>query len=318
MSRDGRVARYTNGDRAVSIGYGTACIESGPDEGSVSGFVHFTGFAAGRHSEYMSYWDAQSPDLQELAALPPGDPRRREFEANLSMASPAERLYWSSVLRETDRLYSEMQHVQVPSGLQDRLLQIAAPQNQPIWKRWMNFPFDWRFLVGGLVTAAIVAGACFWFAEPSHPVALADSFAEQIANQAVHEHEQPPPLQVTGSDLKTVEAALNHGQVPFPVVVLQPAGKLDLQGGGACDMDGTPAVYTRWTSNGQLETLYQFDGRKIGIPARFYRRMEVPTSLWHDTHHYRVVIWPGDGGQCTWALVLESENAKDVFSRAVY
>ncbi|HUB26440.1 MAG TPA: hypothetical protein VL992_13520 [Tepidisphaeraceae bacterium] len=266
----------------------------------------------------MSYWDPQSVELQELAALPPSDPRRREFEASLAMASPSEKLYWTGLLRETDRLYAELSRVPTPPGLEDRLLAIARTDRRPLRDRLVNLAFDWRYLVGGLVTAAIVAGACFWFAEPSGPVPLPDSFAEQIADQAVHEHEQPPPLQVAGSDLQTVQAALNRGQVPFPVVVLQPAGKLALQGGGACDLDGTPAAYTRWTGNGQTYTLYQFDGRKIGIPARFYRRLEVPRSLWHDTHHYSVVIWPGDGGQCTWALVLESERAKDMFSRAVY
>jgi len=268
----------------------------------------------------MSEFDPKSPELHELASLPSGDPRRRGFEENLSAATPEELRFWQSVLRETDRIHSGLQNIELPPELQKRLMELPESVNGAA--RWKNSQkMRWSFPRLAVPVAALLllaVGGYFYLFSAPRIATLTDSFAESIADQAVQFHEQNTPVQVAGTNIQTVQTELNQNKVPFPVVVLQPTGKLDLVGGGVCNISGTPAVYTRWKTGGQSDTLYQFDGRKIGVPALFYRRMEVPTSLWHGSHHYRVVIWPGDSGACTWALVLETESAKDMFSRAVY
>ena len=70
----------------------------------------------------------------------------------------------------------------------------------------------------------------------------------------------------------------------------------------------------RWHEGSGRCTLYQFDGKALGVPAMFYRSVGVPKDCWHDDARYQVVLWPGAGGKCTWALVLEKENSVDEFS----
>jgi len=267
----------------------------------------------------MSNWDPENPDLAELANLPRGDSRRQAFEDDLANADASQQEYWRTIMRETDHLSAEFSRLDVPPNLQARLMQIAAPPVAPKRAGWMNIQISWKHLLGGAVAAAILAGAYFLFEpKPARMVALDDSFADEIGTQAVQTHESQTPLQITNTDPHVVETALTQDKMPFPVAVLQPNFHLDLVGGGTCDMAGTPAVYTRWRKDGDNYTLLEFDGRRIGIPAEFYRRIDVPQKLWHDTHHYRVVLWPGNSGECTWALVLESDNAKDAFSQAAY
>lgn len=266
----------------------------------------------------MSYFDPESEELKELASLPAGDARRRQFEENLAMAEPNELLHWQGVLHETDRLHSTLPKVDLPPGLEDRLLKI--PDARRGFAPWGQInQWSWQNWLSGIAAILLLSLGAFYYMNAAPRIStLPDSFAESIADQAVQVHEMPSPLDVASNDIATVQTAMNQGKVPFPVVVLKPTGNLDLIGGGVCSISGTPAVFTRWKSGAQSDTLYQFEGKQIGVPAMFYRRLEVPTSLWHDTHHYRVVIWPGDSGKCTWALVLETENSKDFFSTAVY
>jgi hypothetical protein len=143
---------------------------------------------------------------------------------------------------------------------------------------------------------------------------LDEQVALSLTRQVVHLHETKLALEVTDTDSKHVIKALASHNLPFPVSMLLPDGNLlALRGGGVCQIQGVPAAFTRWEGNGLNYSLYQFDGKKLGVPAVFRTSSETPSDLWHDNKHYRVVIWSDASGQSTWALVLENENAQDLF-----
>jgi hypothetical protein len=266
----------------------------------------------------MSEWDPQSQLLHELANRAPDDPLRQAFESQLHLSSSIEREHWQALLKETDQFHSELSRVPIPAGLEQKLL--GVPDEKAARRPWWDIQLDWRAAAAILLITVMIGG---YLLLPSHPrpkltPVLAESVAVRITDEAVQYHQSQMPLEVASNDAKEVETALGSHNLGFPVMVLQPRADLDLRGGGVCDFGGTPAAFTRWQGNGLTYTVYQFDGKKLGAPPKFLTKLESPKELWVGDNHYRVVIWPGSGGACTWALVMENEKAIDAFSQAVY
>jgi hypothetical protein len=268
----------------------------------------------------MSEGFAQSQQNSELAQLPATDPRRQAFEASLAKMEPAERQYWQAMLQETDRLYAQMADVAVPRDLEQRLRAIAEENPRASWWRQalqmrLNGPTA-AFAALAAVVVVAVTGYLLWQPVPPLPPMareLDDQLARTVAARAINA-DGAAPLQVASSDAGAVAAALKAHSYTFPVVMLTPRAPLELRGGGECDLGGTPAVFTRWQGGGAHYTLFEFDGKALGMPANFFRNTQAPKDLWHDDSHYRVVLWPGANAACTWALVMDTDAATDLFS----
>lgn len=264
----------------------------------------------------MSRAPLTSQLLQELAHLPPADPRRAELHAQIQLMPPEDRDYWLQILQETDLLYAQATRPTVPPGLQEKLLALPDQPPAPWWKEAGNVQLGWKSLAACALIGIGIITYLFWPPPPPGPRELSQSVAWPISRLAVSRQEAQPPLEVAGGDAGQVQTALSARGFSFPVMVLQPRVPLTLLGGGVCDFGPAPAVFTRWAGNGLTYTLYQFDGRKLGVPDRFLRTTEVPTQLWHDDLRYRVVIWPGRGAPCAWALVMQNDAAIDAFSQS--
>jgi len=260
-------------------------------------------------------------ELRELASLRNGAPERQALVLRLASAAEAERDYWTDFLRLTDRLYAASARVEPPAGLEERLLLIAdeQPMAAPRWKQVLRNSLNWKSVAACLLIVLAARNLAVWWSSlpPEKPL-LASNVAAVISKDAVKFTDSNRALDVTGGDAGQVQTALASRGLPFPVMVLHPKVKLDLFGGGTCDLDGTPAAYTRWQSNGQNYTVFQFDGSKMGVPSDFRATSQTPSALWHDSRHYHVVIWPGKVGGCTWVVVMESDGAQDVFSGLLY
>jgi hypothetical protein len=261
--------------------------------------------------------------IRELATLPPASPARKSMETRLAAASAVERRYWLSFLAQTDWLYASMADVQVPAALQDRLLAIADAAPPAGWARPTVYRVaaNWKWLAACLLLALSLRNYLSWETASRLPrdIPLNSSLAATITRQAVQFDETSPPLEVAAADPAKVQAALAAHAFSFPVMVLHPQGSASLLGGGACDLGGTPAAFTRWRDGAGLTyTVFQFDGTTLGIPAVFRTTAQSPTDLWHGDAHYRVVIWSGKVGKCTWALVMDSDQATDMFSNSTY
>jgi hypothetical protein len=270
----------------------------------------------------MTDWAPQSEHLLELANLPANAMDRQVMQTQVRLSSGVERDYWLSYLAETDRLYEELARVQPPQGLQDRLLRLPGGAQAPLpWHR-RPITLDWKAVAAILVLGVGLLSYLYFNSGPRRPVMpepLAEAMAGPIATQAVEFHQFNPALEVVSNDPTKVQTELSGHQFSFPVMVLQPySPKISLLGGGTCDLDGTQAVYTRYSDSKFTYTVFEFDGSRVGVPANFQRTVESPPGVPQNSQHYRVVIWPGPAGKCTWALVLESDAASDQFSQATY
>jgi hypothetical protein len=266
----------------------------------------------------------------ELANLPAGDPARRKFEAEIVSMPSEQRALWLGVLRETDELRDQLNQVKLPIAFEQRLLHIprdleleyqprkSLPSRWSVWNaNWMPLflrqPANWLHVAAGILFLIGFSAYQLWPADwKSHP--LNDRLAHQIARSAVQIHKAQPKLEVVSSDVVRLQSVLASHKLPFEVVVFQPLPKLDLRGGGVCDFDGAPAVYSRWQGAGVTYTVYQFAGPKLGVPDLFFPTTSKPRETWDSTHHYRVVIWRGDENKSTWAVVMENDEVPDVFS----
>ena len=144
-------------------------------------------------------------------------------------------------------------------------------------------------------------------------VQLDPAVGKAIADAAVKNHESSRPLEIASADPDAVAKALSAHGMDFPVLMLKTNNTITLQGGGTCEIAGAQTVYTRWSGNGMHYTLYEFNAPDAGAPNDFVANTQRPKDLWHDDKEYRVMLWPGGGGKCCWALVLEKSDAANPF-----
>ncbi|MGA2233507.1 MAG: hypothetical protein ABSH22_21590 [Tepidisphaeraceae bacterium] len=269
----------------------------------------------------MSDKDAQFQRLMELAHLPPADSRRKALEREIELMDSQGQQFWRELLGENDRIFTQMGDIPMPPDLEERLLRLpdSPLAIDPWWKQALARPVIWKAAAACAILAAGVVAAIYLYnwgtsaGTLGGPQALPDSLAMTISQEAIAYHESSSAPEVAGPDAARIEAALKGHDLTFPVMMLEPRDPLVLQGGGVCTIDGIPAAYTRWQASDLHYTLYQFDGARIGVPASFHDTTESPLALWHDNFHPRVVIWPGPEGKCTWALVMDSDSARNEF-----
>ncbi len=271
----------------------------------------------------MTQENGKPLDPVELAGLPADDPRRRAFTEQLGGLSPEQRRLWNDEFVLTDRLRQELSDVEVPAALHNRLLAIPqSPQTSKdahadkparAQRRFRGVPL-YAAIAAALV---IIAGLVTYYQMANRPPEglpyLDAGVSKKIAALAV-EHNAAPVV-IASSDPEVVKKSLETAGLDVPVIMLTPTAGSTLAGGGTCDFGGTKAAFTQWKNGESSYTLYQFDGTKLGVPALFYAAILKPTELWHDALHYRVAVFPGAEGKCCWALVMNTDDAKNIFSQ---
>lgn len=252
----------------------------------------------------------------ESACLPEGDPVRRALTAKLPEMDPAARARWRAELALTDRLRDALNQAEPPMSdeafqekLLEKLLAIPAAREGRLPGRII-----WRIAAAVVIVAAILGGIGYWqhVAAPPPLAALDAHVAQTLAAAAIKNHESAA-LEISSADPARVQKALAAHGMDFPVLMLEPSRSVALDGGGTCTIGNAQAVFTRWTGNGARYTLFEFNAADAGAPGAFLTDLESPRDLWQGNLHYRVLLWPGDGGKCCWALVMEDEHASNPF-----
>lgn len=279
----------------------------------------------------MSEQNGKPLDPVELVSLPPDDPYRQKLMAGLN-ARPADdkqRQRWERELALTDRLRRLLPQVTSPTDMETRLLTIpekesmvSSPAAPTSGKNARGFRGILRYAAAAILL--LMVGICAYFYWPrseATPEALNPALARQMADWAVKSHEtsRSASLEIASADPATVQKALAaHGE-DFPVIMLKPDNaKATLVGGGTCDFGPAKAVFTRWKLGDAVYSLFEFNGKDLQVPAIFLQRTETPRDLWNGDNHYRVSLWPGQQGKCCWALVMETDNAPNVFGNSAY
>jgi hypothetical protein len=138
---------------------------------------------------------------------------------------------------------------------------------------------------------------------------LDSALADKIARLAIQHRQAQASLDITSDDAGKVQAALAAHKVAITVTIAAPRANFVLRGGGTCDFGPTRAIFTDWQANGTICTLFQFDGKALGVPPLFLTTVATPKGSSPGSTQYHVVIWPGRDGEGIWALVLENDGA---------
>jgi len=253
---------------------------------------------------------SDTPEWLECAMLPAEDPQRIAFARQVAAANDAAlRDAWERETALTDALLTTLPKVQVPTGLEEKLVRIADAPATPARSGFRG----WKIAAALFLMAGLIAVASIWMRGDATPPTLAPALSRSLASMAVMNANTTPDI--ASPDAAVVKAKLESYGFDFPVLILQPLEGTNLLGGGKADFAGTKAVYTKWESSGFHYTLYEFNGKNVGAPPLFSTVREDPQDLWRGNEHYAVVLFPGSGGKCCWALVMDKQEAPNVFAR---
>jgi len=251
--------------------------------------------------------------MAEAVALPTDDPARREVLARVREAGDWAQAEWVELVELDERLRMQLSRVEVPEGLERRLLAIpgetAEGAGRSAGEGWRWGVFRRRSVVAAMA-AAVLLGALLAVLFLSVRSADSRPALMQIAELAVADHRSGSALTIQSTDPDTVYTALADAS-PLAVQRADLGPRYRLEGGRACKFDDLPVVLTRWDRDGRPHSLYQFHPEHFGMPDRITRQdlwltNEGDRGATHTAAAHRVIVWVQDGEG--FALVCEEED----------
>lgn len=203
------------------------------------------------------------PTLEEVAALPQGDPLREGIEQHLSSGSEATRQRWDDLMTENEVYRQSLALVDVPEELTSRLLNLSEEPSALLTKRSR---VSRRWLIGLTVAAALVT-LLVGFGWIRHNANASRTRA--IALLAVNNHLDH--LEDHGIDPATdnkvgLEESLSD-EVGFEVRVPSLGGGLEFDGGRKCKLGTHVVAFTLWHDDRGEYSLFQFEAERLGMPS---------------------------------------------------
>ena len=244
--------------------------------------------------------------MGEAASLPADDPVRRAAEAEAEAAGLEHE--WRAILAFDTEIRQALPRVQVPAGLQDRLL--AIPERAPVRELRGIRAVGWW--VRSLTAAALLAAVfLFWFVSREDHDHLDRKHA--VAYMALDNHSQAPAALVQG-DRRRIAQGLTE-QVSFDVVIPEVGPALELIGGYSCQLGSASAVCTRWRGPEGNYSLFQFQADDFGFTRNIDRKLiscsaegvRCPNCRKQRDCTCCVMLWT-DGGRA-YALVADDVKA---------
>lgn len=244
--------------------------------------------------------DAWRREMGEVSSLPADDPQRLEMQAEVSRLGAWAEAEWLALLQEGERWRLELARVDVPEGIEERLLRIPLDTRSARLSLLARVPRAAWISVAAAVLIAV--GAFLLFAKPSPG---ADPL-ERIAALAVHDHRETHDLDVTAEDPAAVASGLRE-RIPFAVQFPDFGGAIRLAGGRRCTIDAHPVCFTTWRGGGARFTLLQFRRADFGLPERLAPTTVVPKESEAGAPPTAVLVWTE--GEFSWALVTDDPQA---------
>lgn len=240
--------------------------------------------------------------MGEAASLPPDDPQRQEMQSEVSRLGAWAEAEWLALLEEGERWRLELSRVQVPEGLEDRLLRIPADSRARSLSRVLRGS---RFAWIGIAAAVLVAVSAWFLVGRGGPEAKPGPL-DSLAALAVNDHLESHALEVASANPKEVEAGL-HDRIPFEIRWPDLGSGLELQGGRRCTLGSHPVCFSTWRKDGVRFTLLQIRRSDFNLPKDLAPVAVTPKGPAAEEKTLDVLIWTeGDVG---WALVADDPAA---------
>lgn len=239
---------------------------------------------------------------------------RRALIDKIKSVSVDEQNEWHSLLEEIDELRSMMPNAEISGQLEAKLIGIAnqtgessqSVQVEPK-RKWMQSPIARMAIAACLAIGLGLVGYLNWpsSSESNSSIPrLSSSLTRQIASTATGFDVDASKLEINTSDPKELMDALSKRELPFAPAVLNAGEDFKLDGGSVVTFQGKPAVLTMWHDARQKYLLFQFDPKPLSMPKSYMQ-----ASAKGD----KVMIWPGAGGECAWALVSNQPMDRNPF-----
>lgn len=238
--------------------------------------------------------------MGEAAALPADDPQRIAMQAEVSRLGPWAEAAWLALQQEGERWRLELARVEVPAGLEDRLLRIPTDAPATPLSRLLHPSLLARVsLAAGLVLAV---GAWFLFAgRPTTPDPI-----EAVALMARNDHLETHDLDVRGTEAAAVATGL-HDRIPFDIHFPALGESLRIEGGRRCTLGSHPVCFTTWRRDGARLTLLQLRRTDFGLPANLVPTLVTPRGAAAGAPPVDVLVWTE--GEFGYALVSSEPSA---------
>ena len=197
--------------------------------------------------------------MGEAVALPPDDPMRVEMQGEVARLGAWAEKEWLALLEEGERWRIELRRLDVPEGLEERLLRI--PEERLRGRLPVLSLRAWA-----LVAAAVVlVGLGVWLAIPREVAPPPDPL-QTLAMLAMNDHLDTHTLDVKAEDAATLREGLKH-KIPFEIRVPDLGGALRLEGGRRCTLGSHAVCFTTWRDASGRFTLLQLRVEDFGLPA---------------------------------------------------
>lgn len=240
--------------------------------------------------------------MGEAASLPPDDPKRQEMQAEVSRLGPWAEAEWLALLEEGERWRLELSRVDVPEGLEERLLRIPSEAHA---HPFAGIVRSGRMAWIGLAAAVLLAvGAWSLFGKDGpepRPLPL-----DSLALLAMNDHLDSHTLDVASADPKAVESGL-HDRIPFPIRWPDLGSEIKLEGGRRCTLGSHPVCFTTWRKDGVRFTLLQIRRTDFALPKDLAPVAVTPKGAAAGKRPLEVLIWTE--GEVGWALVADDPAA---------
>jgi hypothetical protein len=249
--------------------------------------------------------------MQWAALLPVDDPQRQETEAAIHQTGAQRQ--WEELLRETEQTRQALSGVPLPSGMLTKLLTVPstvpASGGSSILNRPLSEVLTPRVLLrmgqvaaaAGLVYAMVLVAMWFFGSERK---------IDRFATAALPFYEQP--IEQLGSehlltgDPQQLQAWLAPRMKNMPVSVPKPDNGAQLIGGAIVQVQGVPAVLTRYRRDNATFALLEYTPASVNLPADIQSRL---TDL-HTTSgaHVQADTWSNVSMGCVWTLLRDCRS----------
>ncbi len=244
-------------------------------------------------------------EMEHAALLPASDPRRQALEKRLADAPSVAREQWHQLLAEQIAYRDVLPQVDVPNGLEDRLLALAHADPAPSQPAAPPNRFRsrvWWVAAAAVVLVFISAELMRWTTNASRMRTVAllavNNHLNHLEDHGVEDSQQA---------VSELESSLSQ-QVGFNVAIPQMDQSLDLVGGRKCKLGTHPVAFLLWEDDRGEYSVFQFQPQQFGLPDNIPPRLVHAAEPAGTRHRCGAWIWTEEGR----GYVLTGDPGTDV------
>ena len=237
--------------------------------------------------------------MHDATMLPPDRPIQQRVRRDIADAGNWAHEEWLELQQESAEVRLALHAVALPTGLEQRLLDIPMTSAQRHRRRRVPFAAVAAVLMIVAVSALVVS----WSHESSTNRSIT-----RVASLMAIDHASRPELTILADETWGIVEQMQP-IAPFEIRLAAAPIGATLIGGRICRFDAGPLILTRWHTAERELSLYQLRLADFGLAPNIPRR-EIDTFAGdEDKGHCRVRLWSDD--HFAYAIVSDAPVPED-------